>query len=117
MAEITNIRGVFKLSLGGTEREIKATFDAIEKLENDLFKRPVVSVLQSAIAGSVSFRDVVSLIQAGLEAKNDTRLSRKEIGEFILDDGLAAFIPVFIEYLTYCLTGGKEQKKGKADEA
>jgi len=115
MTEITNIPGEFKITLAGKEKTIKATFGAVEKLENDLFKRTIFEVLNDALSGKVTFNNVVSVIQVGLEsARNDTRLSRQEIGEAVFADGLTAFIPPFIEYLTYCLTGGKKQGANKA---
>jgi hypothetical protein len=115
MTEITNIPGEFKIMLAGKEKTLKATFGAVEKLENELFRRTVFEVLSDAMTGKFAYRDVISVIQVGLEAaRNDTRMTRQEIGEAVFADGLNEFAPVVAEYLAYCLTGGKKQGANKA---
>ena len=116
MSEPTNIRGEFSIELDGQARTLKANFDAIERLEGGLFNKPIVEKLYEAGQGRVAFRDVVTLIDIGLQANKDTRLSRNQIGEAVLKAGMANYIKVYIEYLTYCINGGQEAKAGATGE-
>lgn len=116
MSEPTNIRGEFNIELAGQMRTIKVNFDAIERLEGGLFSKPIVEKLYEAAQGRVAFRDVVTLIDVGLQAAKDTRLSRNQIGEAVLGAGMANYIKTYIDYLTYCINGGQEAKAGAAGE-
>lgn len=116
MTEVTNIRGVFTVDLAGQERGLKANFDAIERLEGSVFKGPIITKLQEAVQGRASFKDVAGLIHTGLVCNKDTRLSREEVGAAVFEGGLVNFLPVYIDFLTYCITGGQEGKNNEQGE-
>jgi len=104
-----NIEGIFTVELEDDERKLKATFGAIEKIEENI--KPIMSLLQDALSYQVKFTDMVKVFHIGLAAYGDTRLKKEQIGDAILKSGMASFIPVYVEYLTYCVTGGKEGKE------
>ena len=113
-----NINGEFKVILGGKERTLKATFGAIEKLEGGMLPKSIMETLQSVMAGKVTFNDVVSVFMVGIEAfNNDTRMTRQQVGEAIFADGLVHHAKTYMEYLTYCITGGKESDGNTKGEA
>lgn len=116
--EIKNIPGEFIVTLDGKERTIKATFGAVEKLEGGLLGKTIFEALNDAMNGRVRYADVISVIMVGLEAFNrDTRMTREEIGNAVFAVGLTDFLATHIEFLTYCLTGGKKPKAGAKGEA
>lgn len=117
MTELSNIRGEFKVQLAGQERTLKASFDAVEQLESGGLSKNIVLTLNDAAVGNVSMRDMTSLFAIGMKAAGDTRLSRQEIGQAIFEAGFSNFIPVFVDYLVYCITGGKPAKGGQQGEA
>lgn len=112
--EYENISGVFRIELDGQERKLKACFGAIEMLEstNGLgLRKTIIETLQDAINRKASFNDIVATIYAGLASANDTRLTRREVGEAIFSMGMVTIMPVYIDYLTHLLTGGKVSKQ------
>lgn len=100
-----NISGSFKINIAGQDRQLKATFGAIEKLEEQGI--PVLKRLYDASSVAPRFVDVVDVIWYGLAGNKDTRLTREQIGEAVLSEGLDKFAPVYIKFLTYCVTGDK----------
>lgn len=100
-----NISGTFKINLLGQDRDLKATFGAIEKLEENGLS--ILKRLYDASTIAPKFVDVVDVIWYGLAGNRDTRLTREQIGEAILAEGLDKFAPVYIKFLTYCVTGDK----------
>lgn len=116
MSEIKNIRGEFKITLAGQERTLKSSFDVIEKLETQVLNKGIFETLQQAMANKAKFSDMVSVIHQGLVAAKDTRLSRAEVGAAMVDAGMVTFMQTYIEFLTYCITGGREAKEGAPGE-
>lgn len=104
-----NIQGIFTIDLADDERRMKATFGAIEKIETNI--KPIMALLQDAMTYNTKFTDMVGVIHIGLAASGDTRLKRDEIGEAVLNQGMASFMTPYVEFLTYCVTGGKEGKE------
>lgn len=113
---MSNIRGEFTIKLAGQERTLKANFGCIERLETVILKRGLFDALTEALRGTPKFSDVVSVIHEGLVASKDTRLSRHEVGEAIVNEGLINFAEIYVEFLTYCVTGGQKAKGGAAGE-
>jgi hypothetical protein len=104
-----NIAGQFKLTLGGRSVTLKSTFGAIEILEQDKFNRSIMAVFQELVATKqMSFSDMISVYEVGMAAYGDTRMTRSQIGEAIFQDGAVNHIKPCLDFLTYCLTGGKE---------
>jgi len=104
-----NIAGQFKVTLNGRSITLKSTFGAIEVLEQEKLNRPLMGVLQDVVATrQLSMTDIISIYEVGMGAFGDTRMTRAQIGEAIFADGMINHIKPCVEYLTYCLTGGKE---------
>ena len=111
-----NLSGTFEIELCGSVRELKSNFKTNEKLERQVLKKPIMKALNDAIEGIIYFGDVVDVIVAGLAANGDTRLSRDEVGEYIHKKGLNTFLPFYIQYLTFSLTGGEVPEVEEIDE-
>lgn len=105
---MSNIRGLFSLDVCGKERELKCDFNVVDKLERQIFKRPIMLVLTEAVRGQTFFGDVVDTIHAGLEANGGTSLKRNDIGAYVHSKGLDKYIEWYIKYLTYAITGEEE---------
>lgn len=106
MTEVTNISGEFHIELAGKKRTLKANFGCIEALETQILQKGIFETLTDAMQNKGRFSDIVAVIHVGLVANKDTRLSRAEVGQAILDGGLVNFMETYIEFLTYCITGG-----------
>jgi hypothetical protein len=110
---MTNISGEFEIELKGTTRKMKATFAVIEKLENSVFlNSSVTEKFFEAFNGKVRFSNMVDVFHVGLAATHDTRLSREEVAEAILDGGgVTAYLATYIQFLQYFIDGGKPKEK------
>ncbi len=103
-----NISGTFELELGGKKRDLKCNFGAVEALEGAIIKRPLIALLNDALTGNIFFLHVLETVIQGLKSNGDTRMTREEIGQEMLEKGLDTFIPFFIEFLTYASVGSKK---------
>lgn len=109
-----NISGTFTVSIGDQDRTMKATFEAIEKLEQR--HGSIMELLDKALNSRLKVSESVYIIYIGLAANGDTRLSYSEVGQYVTDKGLRSVLRVVIEFLTYCLTGGKEGKEDPLEQ-
>lgn len=106
MTDVSNISGEFKINLAGQDRVMKANFACIEALETQILNKGIFEALTDAIQNRGRFSDIAAVIHAGLVANKDTRLTRQEVGQALLEGGLVKYMEVYIEFLTYCVTGG-----------
>jgi hypothetical protein len=104
-SQALNIQGIFRVFLEGKDRDVKITFGVVEDLESFYFKRPLVQVLNDSVNGKIFLKDVVNLIYCGLHANQDTRFSREQIGEYVLEQGLINYKEFFETCLTYSVSG------------
>lgn len=116
MSEVSNISGEFKIELAGQERTMKANFACIEALETQILNKGIFETLTEAMQNKGKFTDITAVIHAGLAANKDTRLNRQEVGQALLEGGLVKYMEVYIEFLTYCITGGVKAKAGVSGE-
>lgn len=105
-----NINGIFKLEIDGTERELKCDFGTVENLERNLFRRPIITVLNEALNGSINVYEVVDTIMAGLSSNRDNRFDRKKIGAEVVKKGMSNYVEWYLSFLTYAVTGETEAK-------
>lgn len=105
-----NIGGTFQVEIAGKKRDIKCTFGAIEKLEQEVYKRPAISVLSDAINSNIYVSDIVDTIIVGLHFNGDTRFNRNNIADEIFSKGIDEYLDVVIRYLTYAISGDKSLK-------
>ena len=116
MSEFTNIRGEFKFNLAGQDRMMRANFDCIERLETTILPKGIFVTLQEAMQNKGKFTDIVNVLHAGMVSAKDTRMTRSEVGQAILEEGVVNHIAIYIEFLTYCITGGKKSEGGSSGE-
>ena len=100
-----NISGIFKLKIDGKERDLKCDFGTIENLERNLFKRPIIAVLNEALNGNINLYEVVDTIMAGLASNRDTRFVREDVGAEVVKNGLTSYLEWYLSFLTYAITG------------
>lgn len=113
---MTNLNGIFQLELAGSTRDLKCDFGVVEKLERQVYMRPIMEVLNEAINGKIQITEIVDTIRVGLEANKDTRLSRTEIGQEVLTRGAVTFIEWYLQFLTYAITGKVDLEPTPADD-
>ena len=68
------------------------------------------------MAGEEYIVDIVGVIHAGLVSAKDTRMTYNEVGDAVVLAGLPTVIGVYVEFLTYCITGGKKSDGGSQGE-
>lgn len=110
------IGGKFKIDLAGQEREMAANFAFVEMVELQVIKKPISQLVNEAISGNFSVSNLVDVIACGLKANRDTRLTRSEIGEEIVKRGMVNFVQIYIQILTFAITGQAEPKLTEASE-
>jgi len=110
------IDGKFYIELAGQQRELAANFGFVEAIERSDIKKPIVVLLDEALQGKFNISDIVSVFYQGLRANRDTRLDRAAVGEEILKFGVVKFIQLYIEFLTFAISGSTELKAVDADE-
>lgn len=113
---MANLHGIFHLELAGQQRELKCNFSVVERLERQVFKRPIMEVLNSSINGAINITEIVDTIYVGLEANKDTRLSRDEIGQEVMQKGAVNFVEWYLQFLTYAITGQVDLDAQPADD-
>jgi hypothetical protein len=111
-----NIKGEFTINLAGQDRVMRASFDAVEMLEGNGLKRPILEALADGINGKWAISDMATVFYAGFVANKDTRLTRADVGNALLDEGPSKFFPLYLEFLTYFITGGKDARDGAKGE-
>jgi len=114
---IENIDGVFQVEIDDVLRDVKCNFGVVERLERNIFKRPIVSVLNEALNENIYFSEVVDTLSLALKANGDTRLSRDELGESVRKRGLIHYYAWYISFLTYAITGGQELETEEVEDS
>ena len=112
-----NISGTFQIDLDGKRKTLKATIGLTERLEKEIFKRPLITALKEALAGNPFVMDVYHLIHEAMRENGDTRTTLYQVGEAILrGGGTAAFLQIHIDVLTYLLSGGVPPESQNSDD-
>ncbi len=112
-----NIAGVFYIDLFGKKKTLKATIGLTQRLEMDIYKRPLVRVLRESIAGEPFVTDVYTLFHEALIESGDTRYSFEQVGEEILKKGGASVVMgLYQEIIAYMLTAGIVETASPADK-
>lgn len=104
-----NIAGVFYIDLFGKKKTLKATVGLTQRLEMEIYKRPLIRVLKESLPpiSEPYVSDVYALFHEALIESGDTRFSYEQIGEEILSKGGApAVLLLYQEILGYMLTAG-----------
>ncbi len=104
-----NIAGVFYIDLFGKKKTLKATVGLTQRLEMEIYKRPLLRVLKESLPpfSEPYVSDVYSLFHEAMIEGGDTRYSFEQVGEEILKKGGApAVLGLYQEILGYMLTAG-----------
>jgi hypothetical protein len=113
---MNNVRGIFPVEIDGTERDAKCTFGLVERLERSVLKRPIIQALNEAAQGLVYTSDIVAVIHEALKENGDTRLTQKQIGEYVFSKGSMNYLEWYIVFLTFALTGETEPSAEEVSE-
>jgi len=112
MTDPKNIPGEFTLKIAGQERTIKCSFGVIEELETRSLGRPVGEVLMDYLNSKFSPSTTAIIIHAGLKGAKDTRMTKAQVGDALLEQGMADAHAIAMQFMTYACTGGKPIKEG-----
>lgn len=115
--DLKNISGEFVLTIEETDYQMKMDYGVIEKLERQILNRPLLVILESALNGVVSISDVTEVLWQCMQRAKDTRLSRVQLGEKLVKNGIANFFDDYINVLNYAITGEMEVKTEPAAES
>jgi Phage tail tube protein, GTA-gp10 len=103
-----SLRGEVALTLGGCPYVLRPSFAAIVAIEERL--GGVIGLALKASKGELSLREMAVLIFETLEKHESDAPSEDEIGERILDDGLASVAPVVSALLAAILKGNRRDE-------
>lgn len=106
---MNNVRGVFYIDFSGRRKTLKASVGLSERLEREIYKRPLITVLKESLppVSEPFVNDVYRLFHEALIEGGDSRMPYEEVGEEILKKGgVPAVMDLYSEILAYMLTGG-----------
>ncbi len=92
-------RNSVMMTLAGAEYRLKPTFQAIMDIEERL--GGIVGLAVKAADGNFGLKEMAVIIWATMT----DRITFDQVGEMILNEGLATVSPVVRELLTLCLVG------------
>lgn len=99
------LRNEVQITLAGQERTMRATFSAIRNIESAL-KMNLVPLIERYGLGDMGVTQAATIVFYGLQGFGDTRLkSVDEVGDAIVEAGLAAVAPAIVEFLNASLSG------------
>ena len=102
-----NIAGVFYIDIFGKKKTLKATVGLTQRLEMEMYKRPLIKVLKESLGGDPYVSDVYTLFHEAIIEGGDTRFSYEQIGEEILKKGgYPAVKNLYEDIIGYMLTAG-----------
>ena len=107
-----NLHGIFSVEISGVEYDLKYDFGATEMLQNNVFKRPIMAVLNKTLedGGAVSHGDIADVIMVGFARNKDSRLTRDQVGKEIFEKGIVNFIGLYVKVLNYMVTGNSKSE-------
>ena len=106
--------GKFKIELLDQGREMCVNFGFIEAIEGRTPRRPIMALLNEAMIGEAFHTDIIEAFYLGLRSNNDKRLSLKEIGDAVVTGGIGNYYKLYLNMLTYALTGNTELETEKS---
>lgn len=112
MFEPNEVRGEWKLTMGGREFILIPRFQQIARIEAGLGR----SILQAVASGGFGIADLAMIID-NLAKKQKPPISREEIGDMILEEGMEAVVPVIEMLVTRVTRGSGNRDQSEAGEA
>lgn len=104
MLDQKNIPGEFPIEIAGEEYIAKCNFGVIEKLERQILKRSLMSLMTDAANWNASICDMVDVVTAAIEAGGN-KIDRMDVGNHIQKIGIKSHLEWHIAYLSYAITG------------
>lgn len=111
------VRNEVKIDLAGETRTMKASFPALMDIERDLRKSLITLINQAADTGDVSVTEAVTIIHHGLRGNKDTRLTFAEVGDAVMEVGLAEVLAPVVNFLGVALRGASVGKSKEPETA
>lgn len=108
------LRNESTITLAGQERTMRADFQAIRGIESEL-KTDFVPLAMQMAQSRVGLNHLVVIIANGLKGNGDTRLSREEIGEAIMQRGILKVTREVNDFMSIAL--GDLEDDAKKDDA
>lgn len=104
------------ITIAGQKRTMRASFEAIEAIENVTGKS--ISMLVASVNGSdIGVGLATDVVFHGLRGFGDTRLTRQEVGEAIIEEGIIKVGAPILQFLLIAFRGVSVGKSEKAKEA
>jgi hypothetical protein len=98
------LRNEVSITLAGEERIMRATFTAIVAIEKALGKS-MTAIINQVAAGDISITDSALIVYHGLRGNQDTRMSFEQVGEALVEAGMAAVSLPVVEFVSRSLSG------------
>lgn len=105
------LRNQVAITLAGEERVMQASFGALRGIEQALGESIISTIARARLIGVT---DCAVIIFNGLKGYNDTRLTLEQVGEAVVDQGLAAIGLPCMKFLSIAMNG---VSVGKPEEA
>jgi DNA-directed RNA polymerase subunit L len=99
------LRNEVTIELAGETRTMRASFSALMDIERDLKKSLISLINQAANTGDISVTEAAYIIHHGLRGHKDTRLSFAQVGDAVMEAGLASVLEPVVSFLGVALSG------------
>lgn len=100
------------ITLAGQKRTMRASFEAIEAIESVTGKS--ISMIVASVSGNdIGVTLATDVIFQGLRGYGDTRLTRQEVGEAVIEEGIIQVGAPVLQFLLLAFRGvsvGKSEK-------
>jgi hypothetical protein len=99
-------RGEVSVTLGGRERVLRPTFQALAEIESKTGKT-LQQLIALGMGAALGLNDTTAIITAGLRAAGET-VKDEEVGADIVAAGLQSMIAPAAKLVLFGLTGGRD---------
>lgn len=111
------LKNTVTIHICGKDREMRAGWTTMSNVEFAL-KVHWSQLGDIIVGGTYGFNQVATIIDEALRGNKDDRLTREQIGEDLVEQGLAKFLPPVIELIGMGFKGTKLVAQGpKSDES
>jgi hypothetical protein len=110
------LRNEVEIELAGATRTMRATFAAIRNIESALGKSMMAVIGSIGNNGDLSYTDAATIIFHGLRGNGDTRLTLDQVGEAIVEMGMAKISVPVVNFVSQALSGVSVGKPAEAPQ-
>lgn len=108
-------RGEVEITLAGDSYTLRPSFQALCEIE-EATGMGIAALLRRYGDGAFGVRDVAAVLWAGIRATDRQAPRMNEIGEIIVEEGLAAFVEPVGRFLARAVSGGGRERPGEAQK-